>query len=75
MKVQWTVFDHEGYRIAHETYSEADPKDFEHTYEGEVIDKYQTFWAKPKFIVALPDGCITTVPMTDCIIVQTEDKQ
>lgn len=69
MRVKWVVFDHEGYRIAHETYPEANVKDFEHTYEGEVLGKYQTFWGKPKFIVALPDGCISTVSMVDCQIV------
>ncbi len=75
MKVQWTVFDHQGYRIAYETYSEADVKDYEQIYEGEVLDRYQTFWGTPKFVVALPDGSITTVAMTDCRIVQKEVKQ
>lgn len=60
------------YRLALETYPEANPKDFEHTYEGDVIDKYHTFWGIPKFVVAKPNGEITTVTMTDCRVLETE---
>jgi hypothetical protein len=70
MRVKWTEFNQEGYRIARESYPEANPRDFEHAYEGEVVDKYHTFWGTPKFVVALPDGSITTVTMRDCRIVE-----
>ena len=71
MRVRWTEFNQEGYRIACETYpADADPRDFEHTFEGEVVDKYHTFWGTPKFVVALPDGSIKNVTMMDCKIVE-----
>lgn len=70
MRVKWTEFNQEGYRTAFEMYPETDPKIFEHTYEGEVVDKYHTFWGTPKFVVALPDGSITTVTMMDCRVVE-----
>lgn len=72
IKVQWTEFNQIAYRLALETYPEANPKDFEHTYEGNVIDKYHTFWGTPKFVVVKPNGEITTVTMTDCRVLETE---
>ncbi len=69
MVVQWTEFDALAYDVASKTYPEANPKDFEKTFEGTVIDKYHTFWGTPKFVVALADGEITTVTMDKCKIV------
>ena len=40
IKVQWTEFNQMAYKLALETYPEANPKDFEHTYEGEVNNRY-----------------------------------
>ena len=71
MRVRWIEFNQEGYRIACETYpADADSRDFEPAFEGEVVDKYHTFWGTPKFVVALPDGSITNVTMMDCKIVK-----
>lgn len=70
MRVQWTEFNAPAYRYALDHYPEqANPKDFEKNLEGNVIDQFQTFWGTPKFVVALNDGSITTVKMTDCKIV------
>lgn len=70
MIVQWTEYDAFGYHIASETYPEANPKDFEREFRGKVLDKYQTFWGTPKFVVALQNGEIKTVRMSACKIVE-----
>lgn len=70
MIVQWTEFDALGFSVAKENYPDnADPKDFDTLFEGKVLDKYHTFWGTPKFVVALADGEIRTVPMEKCRIV------
>lgn len=70
MRVTWTEFNDAAYRYALDNYPEqANPKDFEREFTGDVIDQFQTFWGTPKFVVALKDGSITTVRMTDCKIV------
>lgn len=73
MKVQWTEFNQLGYQFASEAYPEANPKDFECTFEGDVIDKYHTFWGTPKFVVVKPSGEITTVAMTKCRVLEIEE--
>ena len=70
MRVQWIVFNQAGFDAAAKFYPEADPKDFEVIFEGNVIDKYQTFWGTPKFIVELPDGVLTSVSMCKCKVVK-----
>ena len=71
MRVKWIEFNEAGYKAASDMYpSSVNPKDFETTFEGDVIDKYHTFWGTPKFVVALPDGRITSVNMTECRVIK-----
>lgn len=74
MKVKWTEFDCLGYDLTRETFPEANPQDFEKEYLGEVIETYKPLFGVPKFVVALPDGVITTVKMDVCRIVQEDCK-
>lgn len=68
-KVKWTEFNSLGYQMATENQTAVNPKDFEKTYEGEVIDTYKPMFGSPRFVVALPDGEIREVKMTNCRIV------
>jgi hypothetical protein len=75
MKVTWTEFNQVGYQAASETYPGiADPKDFEHTFTGEVIDSYHTFWGTPRFVVLLDDGNIVCKNMNGCKVIKSKDE-
>ena len=65
-RVKWTEFNQGAYMLAHDTNPGTDPKDFEKTYEGEVIETYKPIIGSPRFVVALPDGEIREVKMTSC---------
>lgn len=71
MKVKWTeVIPTEFNSAFADIPEEIRPKTIDVEYEGEVIDKYHTFWGTPKFVVALFDGSITSVSMLKCTIVK-----
>ena len=74
-RVKWTEFNQGAYMLAHETYPEADPKDYEKTYEGEVIETYKPIIGSPRFVVALPDGEIREVKMTACKATEFDGKR
>jgi len=65
-RVKWTEFNQGAYMLAQETDPTANPKDYEKTYEGEVIETYKPIIGSPRFVVALPDGEIREVKMTAC---------
>lgn len=74
-RVKWTEFNQGAYMLAHETNPAADPKDFEHDYEGEVIETYKPIIGSPRFVVALPDGEIREVKMTACKATEFDGKR
>ena len=65
-RVKWTEFNQGAYMLAQETDPAANPKDYEKTYEGDVIETYKPIIGSPRFVVALPDGEIREVKMTAC---------
>lgn len=70
-KVRWTEFNSAGYQLATENGAVGvDPKDFERTYEGEVIETYKPMIGSPRFVVAMPDGEIREVKMIACRVVE-----
>ena len=75
MTVTWTEFNGMAFEEAQRTDAMANPKDYETQFTGEVIDKYHTFWGTPKFIVALENGSLVSVPMTKCRIVKDGSKE
>lgn len=69
-KVKWVEFNQADYMMASENDPATNPKDFEKTYEGEVIETYKPLFGSPRFVVALPDGEIREVKMTACRVTE-----
>ena len=68
--ISWIEFDSYGYQEACKFNPAAtNPKDFEHTHKGVVIDSYHSFWGIPRFVVKLEDGNIITRKMEGCKII------
>lgn len=74
-KVKWTEFNNAAYMVASENDKTVDPRDYEKTYEGEVIDTYKPIFGSPRFVVVLPDGKIREVKMTECRATQFDGKK
>lgn len=65
--ISWVEFDSYGYQEACKFNPAAtNPKDFEHVFEGTVIDSYHSFLGTPRFVVILKDGNIVTRKMEGC---------
>lgn len=71
-KVKWVEFNAAAYQMVRESDPMADPKDYEKTYEGSVIETYKPIIGSPRFVVAMPDGEIREVKMTQCRVTEFE---
>ena len=74
-KVKWTEFNQQAFTLVRENFPDADPKKYEKTYEGEVIETYKPFIGSPRFVVALPDGEIREVKMTACRVTEFDGRK
>lgn len=74
-RVKWTEFNTMGYQLASENNTGVNAKDFEKTYEGEVIETYKPIIGSPRFVVALPDGEIREVKMTACKVTEFDGRK
>jgi len=74
-KVKWTEFNNAAYMVASENDKSVDPRDYEKTYEGEVIETYKPMYGSPRFVVALPNGEIREVKMTACKATEFDGKR
>jgi len=61
--------------VASENDKSVDPRDYEKTYEGEVIETYKPMYGSPRFVVALPNGEIREVKMTACKATEFDGKR
>lgn len=71
-KVKWVEFNTAAYQLASDGGTYANPKDYEKTYEGVVIETYKPIFGSPRFVVALPDGEIREVKMSACKVTEFE---